>query len=209
MIRLKCRVREVEKESSFKRATNHGDFESDSLVIATGGLSIPKIGATDFGYRVARQFGLRIRETRPALVPLTFASQTLDELKTLSGISIDALAACNGAEFRENILLTHRGLSGPAILQVSSHWRRGDAVSINLLPEHDAALIFASERRSQMELSNLLSRAIFKDDGSAPRTRPLLHRRSHGRDGPTRRLQLPMGVGLRLCRRTIRVISDG
>jgi predicted Rossmann fold flavoprotein len=109
---------------------------------------------------VARQFGLRIRETRPALVPLTFAPQTLDELKALSGISIDALAACDGVKFRENILLTHRGLSGPAILQVSSYWKRGDAISIDLLPDENAAAIFAAERESEMELANLLSQHL-------------------------------------------------
>ncbi|MDX6694669.1 MAG: hypothetical protein QOF02_2272 [Blastocatellia bacterium] len=160
LIRLNCHVREVKKDATFKLETNQGDFESEALVVATGGLSIPKIGATDFGYRVAREFGLRIRETRPALVPLTFAAQTLAKLKTLSGISIDALVACNGAGFRENMLLTHRGLSGPAILQASSYWRRGDALSINLLPEQDAAQLFAAERRSQMELANLLSQFL-------------------------------------------------
>jgi hypothetical protein len=159
-IRLNCHVRAIEKGEAFKLETNQGNLESEALVIATGGLSIPKIGATDFGYRVARQFGLRIRETRPALVPLTFATQTLVELKSLSGLSLDALAACNGAEFRENILLTHRGLSGPAILQVSSYWRRGDTISLNLLPEQDAAELFAAERQSQMELANLLSQFL-------------------------------------------------
>ncbi|HEX8000058.1 MAG TPA: NAD(P)/FAD-dependent oxidoreductase [Pyrinomonadaceae bacterium] len=156
-IQLNCHVRRIEKNASFMLETNRGNLECDSLVIATGGLSIPKIGATDFGYRVARQFNLRIRETRPALVPLTFAQKELDELKALSGISIDALAACNSAEFRENILLTHRGLSGPAVLQVSSYWKRGDLVSINLLPDDDASAILARERESGMELANLLS----------------------------------------------------
>jgi predicted Rossmann fold flavoprotein len=159
-IQLNCHVRRIEKNSSFTLETNRGNLECDSLVIATGGLSIPKIGATDFGYRVARQFNLRIRETRPALVPLTFARKELDDLKALSGISIDALAACNGAEFRENILLTHRGLSGPAVLQVSSYWKRGDVISINLLPDEDASVIFAQERESEMELANLLSQHL-------------------------------------------------
>jgi predicted Rossmann fold flavoprotein len=156
-IRLNCQVRRIEKESSFKLDTNQGDFESEALVIATGGLSIPKLGATDFGYRVARQFGLRTRETRPALVPLTFAPHQLAELKALSGVSLDALVGCNDAEFRENVLLTHRGLSGPAILQVSSYWKRGDALSINLLPDEDAsALLLDARRRSEQELANWL-----------------------------------------------------
>lgn len=159
-IHLNCHVRSVEKESVFKLETNQGEFESDALVIATGGLSIPKIGATDFGYRVARQFGLRIRETRPALVPLTFAPRMLDELKALSGVSIDALVSCGGAEFRENILLTHRGLSGPAILQISSYWQRGEVISIDLLPEANAAEIFAARRQSDVELANLLGQYL-------------------------------------------------
>lgn len=159
-IRLNCHVRRVEKESSFKLDTNQGIYESESLVIATGGLSIPKIGATDFGYRIARQFDLRIRETRPALVPLTFASSALDEMKALSGVSLDAIVDCNGASFRENILLTHRGMSGPAILQISSYWKKGDAVSIDLLPETDAVEIFAAERHSEVELANLLGQYL-------------------------------------------------
>jgi hypothetical protein len=159
-IRLNCRVSRIARDSMFELETSQGNFQSDALVIATGGLSIPKLGATDFGYRVARQFGLGVRETRPALVPLLFAPQTLERLKALSGISIDALAACGGAEFRENILLTHRGLSGPAILQVSSYWKRGDAISINLLPEENAGLLFARERRSEMELANLLGQHL-------------------------------------------------
>lgn len=157
---LNCHVRRIDKETSFRLETNRGNLESDSLVIATGGLSIPKIGATDFGYGVARQFGLRIRSTRPALVPLTFAPHALDELRALSGISIDALVACDGVEFRENILLTHRGLSGPAILQISSYWQKDDAISIDLLPEKSALEIFAAQRESEIVLANLLSQHL-------------------------------------------------
>jgi hypothetical protein len=156
-ILLTCAVRRIEKDSSFKLETSCGNFECDSLVIATGGLSIPKIGATAFGYQVAKQFGLSLRETRPALVPLTFAAQTLGELKELSGLSIDALVRCNGAEFRENILLTHRGLSGPAILQASSYWNPGDAISINLMPDEDAEKLLLSQHESEVELANLLA----------------------------------------------------
>jgi hypothetical protein len=159
-IRLNCLVRRVEKEAAFILETNQGRFESDSLVVATGGLSVPPLGATDFGYRLARQFGLRIRETRPALVPLTFASAALQDLKALSGISIDALVACNGIDFRENILLTHRGLSGPAILQISSYWKKGDALSIDLLPGRDAREILTARHQSEMELANLLSQYL-------------------------------------------------
>lgn len=159
-IRLNCQVRRVEKETGFMVETNHGRFASDSLVIATGGLSIPPIGATDFGYRLARQFGLRIRETRPALVPLIFAANALQDLKALSGISIDALVACDGVDFRENILLTHRGLSGPAILQISSYWTKGETLSIDLLPGRDAHEVLAVRRQSEVELANLLSQYL-------------------------------------------------
>lgn len=159
-IRLNCRVREVTKDSSFKIETNHGIFESDALVIASGGLSIPPIGATDFGYRLAKKFGLRLRETRPALVPLTFAGSKLEELRALSGVSLDALVGCNEAEFRENILLTHRGLSGPAILQISSYWKSGDTISVNLLPETDALEIFRAHQHSHIEMDNLLGQFL-------------------------------------------------
>jgi len=159
-IRLHCEVREVEKISSFVIETNEGNYEAESLVIATGGLSIPKIGATDFGYRIARQFGLRIQETRAALVPLTFAASELEELKELSGVSIDALASCNNMEFRENVLLTHRGLSGPAVLQISSYWKKGDTLSLDLLPEKDALSILKDKQKSEIELANLLAQYL-------------------------------------------------
>ncbi len=157
-IRTGCRVGKIEQQgNSFTLETSHGSFECPSLVIATGGLSIPKIGSTDFGYQVARQFGLRIQTTRPALVPFTFAPQKLEDLKELSGVSVDALVKCNGAEFRENFLLTHRGLSGPAILQISSYWNPGDAISINLLPEEDAEELLLDARKNDIHLANLLS----------------------------------------------------
>jgi predicted Rossmann fold flavoprotein len=156
-IRTNCSVHKVEKGAAFLVETNHGTFECESLVIATGGLSIAKIGATDFGYRVARQFGLRIQATSPALVPLTFDVKKLDELKELSGVSVDALVCCHNAEFRENLLLTHKGLSGPAILQISSYWKPGDTISINLLPDVDAREILFANRQSEMHLANLLS----------------------------------------------------
>lgn len=159
-IRLNCDVRKIEKGSSFVVETNEGKYESERLVIATGGLSIPKIGATDFGYRIARQFGLRIQETRPALVPLTFAANKLEELKELSGVSIDALARCNKMEFRENVLLTHRGLSGPAILQISSYWKSGDILSLDLLPEKNAFSILEGKQKSEIGLVNLLAQHL-------------------------------------------------
>ncbi len=155
-IRVNCAVQKVEKGASFLVETSLGNFECESLVVATGGLSIPKIGATDFGYRLAKHFGLSVQETRPALVPLTFDAKKLEELKQLSGISVDALVGCRGAEFRENILLTHRGLSGPAILQISSYWQAGDSVSINLLPDLDAREILFANHKTETHLANLL-----------------------------------------------------
>jgi predicted Rossmann fold flavoprotein len=157
---LNCRVREVTKGPVFRLETNRGVLMSASLVIATGGLSIQPLGATDFGYRIARQFGLKVRETRPALVPLTFSAHKLEELKALSGVSIDVTVSANNAEFRENMLLTHRGLSGPAILQISSYWRRADVLSINLLPDEQALEIFKARRRSEIELANLLGQYL-------------------------------------------------
>lgn len=154
-IRCSCQVLSVKKETAFSIETNQGSFLSSSLVIATGGLSIPTLGATDFGYRIARQFGLRIEETRPALVPLTLNSQS--PLTELSGISLDTIVDCLGTEFRENILITHRGLSGPAILQISSYWKPGATLSINLLPEEDAFNLLQQNRASEIELINLLA----------------------------------------------------
>jgi predicted Rossmann fold flavoprotein len=155
---VNCAVRKVEKSNaSFLAETNLGNFESESLVVATGGLSIPKIGATDFGYRLAKQFGLAIQETKPALVPFTFNAKKLEELKALSGISVDALVACRDAQFRENILLTHRGISGPAILQISSYWQQGDTLSIDLLPDTDVRELLLANHKSEIHFANLLS----------------------------------------------------
>jgi predicted Rossmann fold flavoprotein len=121
-----CRVASVQR--GFALATHLGDFECASLVIATGGLSIPKLGATDFGYRIAKQFGLRATTLRAGLVPLLFDEPR--QLHELHGVSFEADVRCGRIHFRENVLLTHRGLSGPAILQISSYWKPGDAVTI-------------------------------------------------------------------------------
>jgi predicted Rossmann fold flavoprotein len=126
-------------------------------VIATGGLSFPKIGATDFGYRIARQFGLKIIETRPSLVPLVFANQKFSQL---AGISIDSIVKSGKREFRENILFTHRGLSGPAILQISNYWHRDKPVSIDLLPDTDALEILENNRQSKQNLDNFLGKFL-------------------------------------------------
>ena len=159
-IRCGARVRRVAREGAFRVETEQGAFTSASLVVATGGLSIPQLGATDFGYQLARQFDLRIEPTRPALVPLTLPAATQGSLSALSGVSLDAVASCGGASFRENILVTHRGLSGPAILQVSSYWQRGEAVNLNLLPDADARALLQAQADSESEPASVLARHL-------------------------------------------------
>jgi predicted Rossmann fold flavoprotein len=129
-IRCSSNVIDIRKDDCFVVSTNAGTLEASSLVIATGGLSIPKLGATDFGYRIARQFGLRVTSVRPGLVPLALAGEEGRSLAELSGISFDADVICGQVRFRENVLFTHRGISGPAILQVSSYWRPGETLVI-------------------------------------------------------------------------------
>ncbi|MEM6780753.1 MAG: NAD(P)/FAD-dependent oxidoreductase [Pseudomonadota bacterium] len=125
------------EDGVYRIATSKGDTTCTSLVIATGGLSIPKIGATKFGYDVAKQFGLNVIETYPALVPFTFQSIILERCKHLSGLSVDANVSCGKTTFREGLLFTHRGLSGPSILQISSYWKEGDEIVVNLAPDTD------------------------------------------------------------------------
>ncbi|MGH9933099.1 MAG: NAD(P)/FAD-dependent oxidoreductase [Pyrinomonadaceae bacterium] len=156
-IRCGSLVRGVHKGESFEVETNSGVITSQSLVIATGGLSVVPLGATDFGYRLARQFGLTIVEPWPALVPFTLSRETLRELGPLSGISLEASVNCAGKQFREDILITHRGLSGPAILQVSSYWRPGLSVNIDLLPDHDALSLLREHENKEISLANFLS----------------------------------------------------
>ena len=127
--------------------TSGGDVTCSALVIATGGLSIPKIGATRFGYDIARQFGLCVTAVRPALVPLTFQDQFLARCKALSGLSVDAEIRHGKTIFREGLLFTHRGLSGPSILQISSYWQDGAAIHINLLPDADCAALLTARKR--------------------------------------------------------------
>ncbi len=157
---MPAKIATIEKHDAFKVATDQGDFECESLVIASGGLSIPQIGASPFGYRIAEQFGLRVTELRPALVGLTFAPETLAQFGDLSGISLDAVVRCNGASFRENLLVTHRGLSGPAILQISSYWRPGADLSIDLLPDRDAGEILGDIHVSEKLLANALGEIL-------------------------------------------------
>jgi predicted Rossmann fold flavoprotein len=137
-LRLSTLVHQIEKtEAGYLLSTDMGEIASSSLVIATGGLSIPTMGATGFGYEIARQFGHNVMATRAGLVPFTITDRLKELCTELSGTSVACVVGCNGQSFRENILFTHRGLSGPAILQISSFWHPGDAVEINLLPDHD------------------------------------------------------------------------
>ena len=135
-----------------------------SLVIATGGLSIPKIGATKFGYEVARQFGLGIIETRAALVPLTFQTEILERCKALSGVSLEAVVRCRKKQFSEAMLFTHRGLSGPSILQISSYWREGLEIELDMAPQTDvaAALVQAKEQRGKQNIDTVLAEILPK-----------------------------------------------
>jgi predicted Rossmann fold flavoprotein len=136
IIIINCHVFHVNKSLGFEVATSQGNYTCDSLIIATGGLSIPKLGATDFGYKIAKQFGLNIITPKPALVPLTVSTSDLEFYQNLSGVSVPSIVSYKNISFRENILFTHRGLSGPAILQISSYLRNlsGESISINLLP---------------------------------------------------------------------------
>lgn len=137
-VRTHCSVEKVEKhDDSFLLTTTQGKWLCQSLVIATGGLSIPTMGATGFGYDIARQFGMKVLDTTAGLVPFTLTPHLLEQFEGLSGTSADAIVFCNGHSFRENILFTHRGLSGPSVLQISSYWQPGDTVSINLFPDID------------------------------------------------------------------------
>lgn len=167
-----CNVNSVQRENRFSVETDQGTFGADKLVIATGGLSFAKIGATDLGYRIATQFGLSIVQTRPSLVPLVLAGESYREL---AGISVEARVSTGGASFRENILFTHRGLSGPAVLQISNYWDRRREISIDLLPDRDAAELLAVNRSSSKRIDNFLAEYIpakaaerlFHADGAA------------------------------------------
>jgi predicted Rossmann fold flavoprotein len=155
-LKLNRRIQAVEKNVCFQVQTDGETWECDSLVIATGGLSFPKIGATDFGYRMAQQFGLKLSATNPGLVPLLFNDADRAAFGELSGISVDALAYCNGASFRENILFTHRGLSGPAILQISNYCENGP-ITLDLLPEQPGGDFLKAQRETNRELKTVLN----------------------------------------------------
>jgi hypothetical protein len=157
-IKTHCEIKSVEKtEERFEVETNQGRFESESLVVACGGLSFPKVGATDFGYRIAQQFDLKIEKTRPALVPLVFGGNGLKDFGALAGVSLETTASFGETAFRENILFTHRGLSGPAILQISSYWKSTEQISFDLLAGKNAFELLNNAKNSRQELVNFLS----------------------------------------------------
>jgi predicted Rossmann fold flavoprotein len=133
-VQLNTRISKVTRAEAFQLETDQGAVIAASLVIATGGLSIPKLGATSFGYQIARQFSLKIQPCRPALVPLTFASDKLARYADLAGVATEVVASAGSGRFREKLLFTHRGISGPAVLQISSYWQPGEAVVIDLAP---------------------------------------------------------------------------
>jgi predicted Rossmann fold flavoprotein len=160
-LRLAHTITGMSKSDQFRVETDHGSFTAGSLVLATGGLSIPKLGATGFAYDAARRFGLRVTETRPGLVPLTFDGDLLTLMRPLAGVSFDTEATLGRTGFRDAALFTHRGLSGPAILQISSYWREGPII-LNLLPNVDAATFLLERKRTRprAELASILAEVL-------------------------------------------------
>ncbi|WP_228981378.1 BaiN/RdsA family NAD(P)/FAD-dependent oxidoreductase [Paraburkholderia gardini] len=148
--------------SGFTLDTHAGPIQTRAVVVATGGLSIPKIGATDFAYRLAKQFGHKLIDTRPALVPLTFAADDWVPFSALSGVSLEVQLTTGGkktgGEFVEDLLLTHRGLSGPGVLQISSYWQPGEPIHLNLLPDRDATTaLLEAKTGTKRQIANLLA----------------------------------------------------
>lgn len=152
----------VKGEGGFSVVTDRGEIRARSLVIATGGPSIPKMGSSGFGYKIAEQFGLKIVPPRAALVPLTFDEALLARSRDLAGVSVEAVVSCNGTQFDEAMLFTHRGLSGPAILQISSYWREGDDIQIDMAPGVDVFAALKEMRRDhpRQELATALARLL-------------------------------------------------
>lgn len=142
-------VESVTQEDGFKVMTSRGALQAERVIVATGGRSIPKMGATGFGYDLARQFGLRIVETRAGLVPLTFSDALREEMAGLAGLAVEARVSIGKVGFREGLLFTHRGLSGPSILQISSYWREGQSIKVDFLPGESAADLITALRKGQ------------------------------------------------------------
>lgn len=150
----------VTKSDVFHIHTSTQQIDASNVVLATGGLSIPALGASDVGYRIARQFGLPIVATSPALVPVTFDQGFQERWGALAGVSVDAVVAAGGHAFREHVLFTHKGLSGPAMLQASSYWDKGQGVEINLLPDASAEELFPQPNREPRTVRNVVSTVV-------------------------------------------------
>lgn len=154
---MPCSIEEVARSDVFHVSTSRGAFTAQSLVVATGGLAVPKVGATPLGYRLAQQFGIPVIRLKPGLVPLSFHPEEWSAYAGLAGISLEAAVRCGDKSFRENLLFTHRGLSGPAILQISSYWEHGQSLHVDLLPGHDVQELFAQQHGSRQLLGNFLA----------------------------------------------------
>jgi len=152
------------QDNKYFIAVDEEKYFCDSLIIATGGLSVPQIGASNFGYKIAKKFNLNIIETLPALVPLTFNEKILAKCNELSGLSLEAIVSFNKIFFKEGMLFTHKGLSGPSILQISSYWKLGDNIKINLSPKSDTFKLLLSEKKSdpKQNINNIISEIIPK-----------------------------------------------
>lgn len=161
-IRTQCDIQSVEHNQHFQLHTNQGLIETDVLVMASGGLSIPSMGVTGFGYEIAQQFGMQVLPTRAGLVPFTFTDAFKDLSNRLSGLSVDVMLSNERTAFRENILFTHRGLSGPAVLQLSSYWQQGETIEVDLLPGEDVTAWLLNTKKSGAKalLRNLLAEKL-------------------------------------------------
>ncbi len=159
--RMPCEVQSVKKnDGGFQVTTAHGPYQSRALVMATGGLAVPAIGSTPLAYQIAEQFGLSVITPRPALVPLALEPETLTRFGDLSGLSLEVEVSCRKGRFRESLLFTHQGISGPAVLQISSYWQNGDFISIDLLPDRDAETWLRDHASSRVRIDNFLAEVL-------------------------------------------------
>ena len=165
-IKTKCEIKSVKvaEKGGYSLQTSSGQYRCKSLVVATGGLSIPTMGASGFGYQLAEQFGLNLLPRSAGLVPFTFSDGIKQLCETLSGLAVDVEMSVNGVSFRENLLFTHRGISGPAALQLSSYWKPGQTIDVNLLPDHDCQQLLLGFKKShgKSRLRNLLTQHLSK-----------------------------------------------
>ena len=160
-VQLNCKIQSIKKltENEFQLTTDKQTIQCQSVVVATGGLSIPKMGATPFGYQLAQQFGINVIPTQAGLVPFTLQPEDKEKLSPLSGIAVPCVVSNEKQSFKENVLFTHRGLSGPAILQISSYWQAGETIMVNFLPEMNVteALLQKRSEHIKMQLKNILA----------------------------------------------------